>query len=106
MSIVHGDVRTRDVTIGGVAVDPERSLAIWKYCPTGFGWGHGGGPPTQLALALLLELGVGDDEAFRHHYALKWRFIAPAALNKDLTLDLDEIVAWCRDRNIQIGGAA
>ena len=50
------------VRYAGAAVDMldmEPSLATWYKSPAGFEWGYGGSGPSQLSLALLLD--VTDD---------------------------------------------
>lgn len=57
---------------------PERSLRLRNHSPTGFNWGYGGSGPSQLALALLLDLTNDEKIAqdryidFRNQYVSGW----------------------------------
>jgi hypothetical protein len=53
---VRGEWSTQDVWIDDREVLPEWSLRVRLYSPAGFSWGYGGSEPTQLALALCLEI--------------------------------------------------
>ena len=46
------------------------------HSPTGFSWGYGGSGPAQLALALLLEMGLSNAAALSCYQLFKLRFIA------------------------------
>ena len=47
-----------------------------SHSPTGFGWGHSGRGPAQLALAILADITGNDEYAVRHHHWLKLEVIA------------------------------
>jgi hypothetical protein len=73
------------------------SLSLRNHSPTGFEWGYMGSGPSQLALALLLDV-TGDPELARDRYmAFKCRFVArwvaPA-----WTLTGRVILAWLAGR--------
>ena len=51
------------VFIDGVVLSPNRSLPIGNHSSTGFECGNGGSGPSLLALEMLLETGLSDDEA-------------------------------------------
>lgn len=54
----------------------EPSLTIYNHSPDGFQWGYTGSGPSQLALALLLDV-TGDPElAHKHHQEFKRQFVA------------------------------
>ncbi len=55
----------------GTPLSLAPSLAVRRHSPTGFGWSYGGSGPAQLALALLLDVGVGAAVALDHYQALK-----------------------------------
>lgn len=46
-----------------------------RHCPSGFNWGYGGSGPTQLALAILLQV-THRETARAHCQAFKWDAIA------------------------------
>lgn len=52
-----------------------RSYQVKVLSPAGFGWGHGGAGPAQLALALLVEE-LGEPEALRYYERFKWEIIS------------------------------
>lgn len=55
---------------------PARSLAVSNHSPDGFEWGYGGSGPTQLALAIMLELVPDVRLAQSLYQQFKWDFIA------------------------------
>ena len=57
-------------------LEPGPSLAVREHSPTGFEWGYLGSGPAQLALAILLDLGVPPTTAADHYQALKAERIA------------------------------
>lgn len=46
------------------------------HSPDGFEWGYGGSGPADLALNILLAVGLNRDNAWSLHQYFKWRFIA------------------------------
>lgn len=55
------DVYFEDEVKGEAGIlDPGPSQKIRNHSPDGFQWGYGGSGPSQLALALVLDLGVAD----------------------------------------------
>jgi hypothetical protein len=71
----HLHSQGREVYLDGKQLDPEPSLAIVNHSPDGFNWGYGGSGPSQLALAILLEL-KGEEEALKNYQAFKREVIA------------------------------
>lgn len=50
---------------------------VWKaHSPTGYGIGYGGSGPADLALNILLKVGLTRDEAWGLHQDFKWKFIS------------------------------
>ena len=84
------------VTRNGVPVSPEPSQAVYNHSPTGFSWGYHGSGPAQLALALLLDRGVDEKWAVRHHQDFKRAFVAGFGDSWQLTGE--EIDAWAAGR--------
>lgn len=85
------------VTVNGKPLTPARSLALVRHSPTGFAWGYAGSGPAQLALAILLEAGLSDDEAMKYYQAFKFAHITPlprAGFTK--TIDVAE---WMREHD-------
>lgn len=82
------------VYVDGEQLDPAESQAVFNHSPDGFSWGYGGSGPAQLALALLLHVGVDDEEAVRMHQAFK-RDVVACWPQTDHETDLD-IGEWIR----------
>ena len=74
-------------------LSPTRSWAVYKHSPDGFSWGYGGSGPAQLALAILLEVGLRPEDAEKLHQRFKWDVIAP--LKQDsFTLTTTDVRDW------------
>jgi hypothetical protein len=82
------------------SVGIERSLKVWSHSPTGFETGYGGSGPAQLALAILLDFGLSDEEAVRHHQHLKNDVIQRNAiqLGEQYILTATALTAWLERR--------
>ena len=76
MKTITGNWQTRQVWIDGEELEAERSQKLWNHSPDKFNWGYGGSGPAQLSLALLLEFGLSDEEAVKHHQQFKFDVIA------------------------------
>jgi hypothetical protein len=74
-------------------ITPEPSQKLYNHSPDGFNWGYSGSGPTQLSLAILLEL-TSKDFALFHHQDFKKDFITGLEQEKDFTLDGQVITAW------------
>lgn len=72
----HNDSWFGEVTVDGRVLEAERSLRVRNHSPDGFAWGYGGSGPAQLALAILLEAGLSDDEAMRFYQRFKAKYLA------------------------------
>ena len=61
-----GDITKQppEVRLDGAVLLPDRSQAQHNHSPDGFSWGYTGSGPSQLALALTLQL---FDEPMRYH---------------------------------------
>lgn len=81
--------------IDGKRISPARSQKIRNHSPDGFAWGYGGSGPSQLALAILLEL---TDEIFAalNYQDFKWEFIAPIDKNSDHIIACDILETWIK----------
>lgn len=61
------------------------------HSPSGFNWGYGGSGPAELALMILIDLGLTDQQAWDLHQPFKSAVIAQ--LTSD-TWSLDERQLW------------
>lgn len=73
-------------------LDPSRSQRVWNHSPDGFQWGYGGSGPSQLALAILLDVTSDEELSVRLHQDFKRDKIA--TLGDSFVLTIDEIHAW------------
>ncbi len=72
----YGDKNGHTVWREGRVLRHEPSLKVWNHSPTGFSWGYGGSGPSQLALALLLDVTGDAVLSSRLHQAFRWGFVA------------------------------
>jgi hypothetical protein len=70
-----GDIATRSIYLNGNLLNPSRSLKVRNHSPDGFCWGYGGSGPSQLALAILLEV-IDKETACANYQQFKWEVIA------------------------------
>lgn len=75
------------------ALKPRLSQVLINHSPDGFAWGYGGSGPSQLALAILLEL-YGKDEALLRYQDFKWDFIATLPKDGDWEIKGTDIQLW------------
>ncbi len=75
------------ILVDGQPLDPAPSQRLKNHSPDGFEYGYAGSGPSQLALALMLALGVDEETALDRYQELKR--IAIAILPDDFTLDLE-----------------
>ena len=74
-------------------ISPDRSLQVYNHSPTGFEWGYGGSGPSQLSLAIMLEVTNDDRKALSLYYDFKYDVIAGLA-DEEWTLPLKQIERW------------
>src|SRR6188472_924887 len=72
---LHGDYDKAIILVNGNRLRPERSQAVRNHSPGGFSWGYLGSGPAQLALAILLECNVDEEDAQRVYQDFKEQFI-------------------------------
>jgi len=78
---------------------PDRSLKSRNHSPDGFMWGYGGSGPSQLALALLLEL-VSEEAALANYQSFKWDIIANLEQDSDHAIPLTAVDEWLEKRGL------
>ena len=66
--------RAVDVTVNGLPLNPR--LDLRNHSPNGFEWGYCGSGPAQLALAILADHLVNDEQALDFYQRFKWTMIA------------------------------
>jgi len=54
--ILKGNWAIREVWLDGKPLLPAKSQTLYNHSPNGFNWGYMGSGPSQLALAICLEL--------------------------------------------------
>jgi hypothetical protein len=62
------------VTVDGHPLNPR--LDLRNHSPTGFEWGYRGSGPAQLALAILADHLVNEEQALDLYQRFKWTVIA------------------------------
>ncbi len=77
-------------------LDPRPSQMLWNHSPDGFSWGYGGSGPAQLALALLLDVGLDESLAVELHQPFKRDMIASLEIDEGWLLTTFEIEHWVR----------
>jgi len=72
---LKGIYATREVWLDGKKLSPERSQKVYNHSPDGFNWGYMGSGPSQLALAVCLEI-MGEQQAKNWYQTFKFDIIA------------------------------
>ena len=72
-------------------LSPMPSQKLHYYSPD-FNWGYGGAGPSQLALALLLDVTGDPAVSLPHHQQFKWQFVSNWGNTWSITSN--EIRAW------------
>lgn len=78
---ISGHRESGMVFMDGEPLDPEKSQRVRNHSPDGFGWGYGGSAPSQLALAILLEV-TDKQTALKNYQLFKSEVIARISLDK------------------------
>lgn len=94
--LIHGDLNTRQVTINGKILEPNKSQSYRNHSPDGFAWGYGGSGPAQLALAILLEF-TDEFNACYLYQSFKFDVIASQDQYKDLNIDIETVENWLEE---------
>jgi hypothetical protein len=92
---LRGEVNSHRVWLNGKELTPDRSLKIRNHSPTGFCWRYCGSGPSQLALAVLLEI-TDKETALANYQQFKFDVIANLANDFDETIDVTKYVHMCR----------
>ena len=82
-------------------LDPEPSQKLINHSPDGFQWGYGGSGPSQLALALLLDVTGDSGLSVALHQDFKNNFVA--TWGESWQMEADEILRWVQLRRCNEG---
>ena len=86
---LKGEIGTGRVWLRYKELYPGESQRLINHSPDGFSWGYGGSGPSQLALAICLEL-FDRKKALKVYQVFKWRHIATLPqtdFERDITVD-------------------
>lgn len=92
----------------GSALDPSVSLALMNHSPTGFAWGYPGSGPAQLALALLLDVGLllglqdPDEVALEHYQTFKARTVSRWPQDGGWSLSVREVAEFLEGVGVRL----
>lgn len=81
-----GNAKTRQYWLDGELLDPKKSQKIINHSPDGFNHGYGGSGPSQLALAVVLEV-TGSPNGYQE---FKWQHIANIPIDQDFEIEFDD----------------
>jgi hypothetical protein len=95
-AIIYGDHETSTVWIGDKVLDIRRSLKF-ENKSSSYSWGYHGSGPSQLALAIMLELCDDDENARRLFQEFKISFIADEPSDKDLMIPVAVVTQWIEE---------
>lgn len=76
-----------------LAILPSQKL--YDHSP-GFGWGSFGSGPSQLALALLLDVSTNPSLALAYYQQFKWDIVA--SWGDEWTIFSGEILEWLKEQ--------
>lgn len=93
---LKGEWQTNRVWLNGKELKLEKSLKVVNHSPTGFMWSYNGSGPSQLALAICLELtdrkpGQGRYTTPFDYMDFREKYIAPLPASDfevDLTVEI------------------
>lgn len=87
--------REVELRVDGKTIFPFESQKVYNHSPTGFEIGYSGSGPSQLALAIMLDL-YGQTIALKHYVDFKWKFIAIADQD-GCVINSDDIDLWLKE---------
>lgn len=79
---LKGNAHTREVYLDGKKLNPTISQKRRNHSPDGFSWGYNGSGPSQLALAIVLDI-QGEEDGYQE---LKFRVISKLPIDKDFDI--------------------
>ncbi len=84
---LRGEYQSRNVFLNDEILLAYESLKLRNHSPDGFNWGYGGSGPSQLALAILMEL-TDADTSLENYQQFKWDVISKLPQG-DFEVELD-----------------
>lgn len=88
MHRLRGESVSKTVWLDEVELSPEKSQKVKNHSPDGFNWGYGGSGPSQLALAVMLEL-FPQRIALKKYQTFKFNTIAILPVGSDFEIDFE-----------------
>ena len=85
---LKGNYKTREVWLNGKPLSPNNSHKVRNHSPDGFSWSYSGSGPSQLALAILLEITNDANLALSNYQQFKQDHIATLP-QKDFEVTID-----------------
>lgn len=76
-----------------IEISPDRSQQVYNHSPDGFEWGYSGSGPSQLALAIMLEVTSDEHLALRLYHDFKFDVVSGMA-DDQWTIPVANIVGW------------
>ncbi len=87
---LRGECGSRRVWLDGKELDPRPSQKVWNHSPDGFNWGYAGSGPSQLALAIALQLTGDRSVAVAVCDSFKWDLVARLGGDFEVEFELDQ----------------
>lgn len=79
-------------------LSPKPSQKLINHCPNGFNWGYGGSGPSQLALAILLDVLGDKDLSLEHYQDFKWEVVAKLSDISSWKIKEGDVRIWVLDQ--------
>ena len=90
---LKGEASSRRVWLMGEELFPAHSQSVFNHSPDGFSWGYNGSGPSQLALAVMLEM-LPSGKACKIYKDFREAFIANVPMDKDFEIEISKIEEW------------
>jgi hypothetical protein len=100
---IKGESKTRRVWLDNKEIFPEESQSLINHSPDGFNWGYRGSGPSQLALAILLEV-TDRQTALKFYQKFKWEYVSNWQGDFDIDLDIPSYVKSLRNQERNTNG--
>lgn len=94
--MIVGQGVSNRVYYAGEPLSPADSYRVANHSPDGFGWGYGGSGPAQLAIALLLRVGVDAPDVAECYQRFKAEVVAQFP-SGNFRYPVAYVVRWVRN---------